>query len=86
MVSRLTEISGLDVFTEDGKHVGILEDVSIDPETGKVLGVALTRVEEDFLEKMAIEGSKGVIVPYAGIKSIGNIVLMRNIPYTVKEL
>lgn len=85
MVSRLTEISGLDAFTENGKHVGILEDVSIDPETGKVLGVALTRVEEEFLEKMEIKGSRRIIVPYGGIKSIGDIVLMRNISYTVKE-
>lgn len=85
MVSRLTEISGLDVYTEDGKRVGVLEDVSIDPENGKILGLAVTRVSEEFLEKVGVSEGRGVLVPYAGIKSIGNIVLMKNLPYTVKE-
>jgi sporulation protein YlmC with PRC-barrel domain len=85
MVSRLTDMSGLDVFTEDGKHVGVLEDVSIDPETGKVLGVVLNKVDEEFLKEMNIEGRRGVIVPFAGIKSIGDIVLMKNVVYSVKE-
>jgi len=85
MVSRLTDMSGLDVFTEEGKHVGVLEDVSIDPETGKVLGVVLNKVDEEFLKEMNIESRRGVIVPFAGIKSIGDIVLMKNVVYSVKE-
>jgi sporulation protein YlmC with PRC-barrel domain len=86
MVSRLTDISGLDVFTEDGKRVGVVEDVSIDPDSGKVLALAVGRVAEDFLEKIGVSEGRGVLVPYAGIKSIGSIVLMKNLPYTVKEV
>jgi sporulation protein YlmC with PRC-barrel domain len=86
MVSRLTEISGLDVFTEDGKRVGVLEDVSIDPESGKVIGLAVTRVEDEFLERIGISENKGILVPYAGIKSLGSIVLMKKLPYTVREV
>lgn len=85
MVSRLNDMSGLDVFTEDGKHVGVMEDVSIDPETGKVLGVVLNKVDEEFLRELSIEGKRGVIVPFGGIKSIGDIVLMKNVIYSVKE-
>ncbi len=86
MVSRLTEINGLDVFTEDGKRVGVVEDVSIDPDSGKVLAVAVGRVSEEFLDKIGISEGRGVLVPYPGIKSVGSIVLMRNLPYTVKEV
>lgn len=86
MVSRLTEISGLDVFTEDGKRVGVVEDVSVDPDSGKVLSLAVGRVAEEFMEKIGAGEGRGVLVPYAGIKSIGSIVLMKNLPYTVKEV
>jgi len=81
MVSRLTKMSGLEVFTEGGKHVGVLEDVSIDPETGKVLGIILSKLDSDFSKKIGAEGKKGVIVPYKAIKSIGDIVLLRDLIY-----
>ncbi len=86
MVVRLSEVSGLEVFTEGGKHVGVVEDFSIDPETGKVLGVVLSKVEDEFLRRMGVEGSgKGVIIPYEAIKSVGDIVLMKSITYGVQE-
>jgi sporulation protein YlmC with PRC-barrel domain len=81
MVSRLTEMSGLEVFTEGGKHVGVLEDISIDPETGKVLGIILSKLDPDFAKKVGAEDKKGVVVPYKAIKSIGDIVLMRELIY-----
>jgi sporulation protein YlmC with PRC-barrel domain len=74
-------MSGLEVFTEGGKHVGVLEDVSIDPETGKVLGIILSKLDSDFSKKIGAEGKKGVIVPYKAIKSIGDIVLLRDLIY-----
>ncbi|MBU2560122.1 PRC-barrel domain-containing protein, partial [archaeon] len=48
MVSRLSEMSGLDVFIEEGKHVGVLEDVSIDSDTGKVLGLIVSKLDSKF--------------------------------------
>jgi sporulation protein YlmC with PRC-barrel domain len=84
MVSRLSEMSGLEVFTEGGRHIGILDDVSIDPETGKVLGLILTKIEKDFAQKVGAEDKKGVIIPYGAVKSVGDIVLMREILYESK--
>ncbi|MFH1774795.1 MAG: PRC-barrel domain-containing protein [Methanobacteriota archaeon] len=86
MVVRLSEIGGLEVFTEGGKHVGIVEDFSIDPETGKVLGVVLSKVDDEFLRRMGVEGSgKGVVLPYEAVKSIGDIVIMKSITYGAQE-
>lgn len=83
MVSRLNEIIGLDVFTEDGKRIGMFQDVSIDPETGKVLGIVLTKLNGDFIKKTGIEKvGKGVIVPYVAVKSVGDIIIIRNIVYS----
>jgi len=82
MVSRLSEMSGLDVFTEEGKHIGVLDDVSIDPETGRVLGMVVSKLDPKFSEQVGAEGKKGIVAPYSTVKSIGDIVLMRSISYT----
>ncbi len=86
MVSRLNDIRGLDVFSEEGKHIGALQDVSIDPETGKVLGVVLDKIDEDFTKKAGLEDvGKGVVVPYMAVKSVGDVILLKNIVYTQKH-
>ena len=82
MVSRLSEMSGLDVFIEEGRHVGVLEDVSIDSDTGKVLGLIISKLDSKFSESVGAEGKKGVVVPYSSVKSVGDIVLMRAVSYS----
>jgi sporulation protein YlmC with PRC-barrel domain len=85
MVSRLTEMNGLDVFTEEGKHIGVLDDVSIDSDTGKILGMIVSKLDSKFSEQVGAEGKKGIVVPYSAVKSVGDIVLMRPISYTGTE-
>lgn len=85
MVSRLSEMNGLDVFTEEGRHIGGLEDVSIDPETGKVLGMIISKLDPKFSKQVGAEGKKGVVVPYSSVKSVADIVLMRPISHTRTE-
>lgn len=86
MVVRLSDVGGLEVFTEEGRHVGVVEDFSVDPETGKVLGIILSKVEDEFLRRMGLEGSgRGVIIPYEAVKSVGDIVLMKSITYGAQE-
>ncbi len=85
MVYRLTEMDGLDVFTDEGLHVGLLEDLSVDPETGKILGVVLKNTDEKFLRAMEIETTKGIIIPFSGIKAINDIIIIKNIAYSLKE-
>lgn len=82
MVSRLSEMSGLDVFVEEGRHVGVLEDVSIDSDTGKVLGLIVSKLDSKFSEQVGAGGKKGVVVPYSAVKSVGDIVLMRAVSYS----
>jgi sporulation protein YlmC with PRC-barrel domain len=76
-------MDGLEVFTEDAMHVGSIEDVSVDPKDGKVVGLVLSRVEESFIKKIGAEVGKGVIVPYAAVVAVGDIVLIKNIKYEV---
>jgi sporulation protein YlmC with PRC-barrel domain len=85
MVQRLSEISGLDAFTEDAMHVGVLEDVTIETDTGKVAGVVLGKVEEGFMKKVEAEGGKGLIIPYGAIRAVRDIVILKDILYRRKE-
>lgn len=85
MVSRLNEMSGLDVFTEEGGHIGVLDDVSVDPETGKILGMVVSKLDPKFSEQVGAEGKKGVVVPYSAVKSVGDIVLLRAISYSAAD-
>jgi sporulation protein YlmC with PRC-barrel domain len=84
LVSRLSEITGKEVFTEDGAHVGTVEDVVIDPETGKVLGILVSNVEESFWKRVGVDKAKGVNVPYMAVKAVGDIVILKNIVYTAR--
>lgn len=79
MVTRLGEIMGKEVFSENGIHVGVTEDVTIDSDTGRVLGIALGKVDESFAKFMGLEAGKKLVIPYGAVKSIGDIVLIRKI-------
>ncbi len=86
MVSRLSEMKGLDVFTEDGMHIGTCDDVAINPETGKVLGVTLTKIDGKFAKKIGLGSvGKGIVVPYMAVKSVGDVILVKNIVYAQKH-
>ncbi len=86
MVARLNEMKGLDAFTEDGMHIGTFEDVAIDPETGKVIGVILAKIDSAFAKKIGLQSAgKGVVVPYFAVKAVGDVILMKNIVYARKQ-
>jgi len=81
MVSRLTEVYGKNVYTVEGMHVGALEDISVDPESGRLGGLVISNVNKSFKNRLGIEGQKGFIIPYSGVKSVGDIILIGNVRY-----
>ncbi len=85
MVSRLTEVYGKEVFTIEGMKVGSLEDVSIEPESGKLGGLRITNINKSFTGRLGIEGRKGFIIPYSGVKAVGDIVLIGNVRYETES-
>ncbi len=84
MVSRLTELTGKDVFTEDGERVGALQDITIDPLTGKVLTVLITDVDKEFLKKLSLEETRGLSVPFKVVRAIGDVVILKNSIYSAR--
>lgn len=82
MVSKLSEITGRDIFTEEGNRVGTLQDITLDADTGRILGLLINRVDTEFSERIGIETGKGIVIPYSAVKSMGDIVLIRAISST----
>ena len=83
MIMRLSQIEGLDVFTDNGKHVGELADITIDTESGDVVEIAVVNLEEKFKKELNIEKA-GVLIPYKAVKSIGDIIVLKNVKFIVK--
>lgn len=85
MVYRLTEMDGLDVFTEDAMHIGVLEDISIDSENGKIIGLVLSRLDADFVKKVGSEVGRGIVIPYEAVVSVGDIILVKMVKYATPQ-
>ena len=86
MVSRLSKLSSLDVFTEEGLHVGVVNDVAIDTESGRIVDVVVGKVDSAFLQKIGAEASsKSALLPYRAVKSAEDIMVIRKVKYEPAE-
>ncbi|GBE55045.1 MAG TPA: hypothetical protein ENH28_02240 [Euryarchaeota archaeon] len=84
MVSKLTELAGKDVFTEEGEHVGALKDITIDPLTGKVLAILIKDVGKEFFKKLSLEDVRGLSIPFKGVRAISDVVILKNTIYNAR--
>jgi sporulation protein YlmC with PRC-barrel domain len=75
MRMELTSLYGLDVYTDKGTRVGRIDDVVIDTNEKKILGLAVGNINTDIFDV----GSKGAIIPYRWVVAIGDIILIREI-------
>ncbi len=49
MRAEITSLFGLDVYTDQGKHVGKINDVVLDSDDRRVTGLAVSDVNPDFI-------------------------------------
>jgi len=75
MIGEITTFFGLRVFTDEGRYVGKIEDVIVDPEARIVTGLAVV----DYNKAIINSKAKGVIIPYRIVKAVGDIVIIRDI-------
>ncbi|RLI77526.1 photosystem reaction center subunit H [Archaeoglobales archaeon] len=81
MISEISSLFGLNVYTDEGRYVGRVEDVVIDIETRQIRGLALHDYNKSLIESRAI----GVILPYRIVKSVGDIVIVKDVFRRRKE-
>ena len=72
---ELTSLHGLNVYTDRGTHVGMVDDVIIDANEKKISGLAIGDVNVNMFDIR----EKGVIIPYRWVTAIGDVVLIKEV-------
>jgi sporulation protein YlmC with PRC-barrel domain len=85
MITKLSKVFGKEVHTTSGARVGRVADVAIDVNTRRVSDVFITNLDQTFQKKYDLEGKKGIIFSYSGIKNIQDIVLVSDMKPRKKE-
>lgn len=81
MRAEITSLFGLDVYTDQGKHVGKINDVVLDSDDRRVTGLAVSDVNPDLFD---VE-SRGIIIPYRWVLSVGDVVVIKQTSGRVRQ-
>ena len=77
METQITELFGLQIYTDKGMFVGEVEDVLIDVDQKKIDSIVVGKVNDQLFE---LKNYKGLKIPYRIISAIDDIVLIRHLP------
>lgn len=84
-VKSLSDMTRKDVFTAKGVYTGKVTDIGIDLEKFRVKSLVIDAVKGSFLSSL-VGDKKGVVVPYAMVQSVGDVVIIKHItPASVEE-
>jgi sporulation protein YlmC with PRC-barrel domain len=75
MQDDITSLFGLDVYTNECKHLGKVEDAVLDMDGKKISQLALTDVNEELKDP----SKKGILIPYRWVMGVGDIVLVKGV-------
>lgn len=75
MLEVLTNILGLQVYTDKGVYVGIISNIVLDLNSKSADGVFLTETNPN-----VVEDSVDITIPFRWIQSIGDIVMLKHFP------
>jgi len=75
MIGEISSVIGLKVYTDEGRYVGKVEDLVIDMESRMITGIAMTEYNRIMIEAK----TPGVILPYRLVKSVGDIVIVKDV-------
>ncbi|MGQ0797606.1 MAG: PRC-barrel domain-containing protein [Methanobacteriota archaeon] len=78
MLEEISEIIGLQVYTNSGVFLGNVNNLVVDVDKGSVDGVFVGETNP-----LLVEGSRAVSVPFRWIQSVGDIVILRYFPKRV---
>ncbi len=81
MRTQITDLIGLRVYTESGVYVGEVEDIVLDIDAKRIDGLAIGSLNKDLID---VKKHKGIRIPYRLVKSVSDVVVLRNIPTMFK--
>jgi sporulation protein YlmC with PRC-barrel domain len=77
MEAQITELFGLQIYTDKGMFIGEVDDVVIDVDGKKIESIVVGKVNDQIFD---VKNFKGVKIPYRIISAIDDIVLIRHLP------
>lgn len=75
---EITTLVGREVYSNKGVFVGQVEDLRLDVDNRSVTGLALTQLNYELFDER-VNGSRGVIIPYRWVRSVGDIILVNSV-------
>ncbi len=75
MLTEVTELIGLEVYTEKGYLLGTVEDVSVDTDNQCIYGLYVGKTNP-----LLVEDGVAVLVPYRWVKAVGDIIILKKFP------
>ncbi len=78
---EISTLYGLDIYTDKGLYVGRVNDVQLDLEEQKIIGLATTKLNPNLFDTT----NHGVIIPFRWVLAIGDIVLIRQVAKQFKK-
>ncbi|MDD4127135.1 MAG: PRC-barrel domain-containing protein [Methanomicrobium sp.] len=75
MKTQITELFGMEVYTEKAVRVGVVDDAVLNVDTKKIDSLAVSDLNPELLQ---LKGFKGIKVPYRIIRSIGDVIIIRH--------
>jgi sporulation protein YlmC with PRC-barrel domain len=81
-VKNMSEVFGKDVFTNKGIFCGKISDIDINLAKFRINSLIIETGRGSFLSDM-IGGKKGVIIPYALVVNVGDVVIIKHITPTI---
>ena len=79
MLTEVTELYGMSVYTDKGLMLGQVDDVIFDMEQQDIYGIYIASPNPEMVEM-----GSAVSIPFRWIKSIGEIILLRKFPSFLK--
>ncbi|MBO8183172.1 MAG: PRC-barrel domain-containing protein [Archaeoglobus sp.] len=81
MIGEISTLFGLRVYTDEGRYVGKVDDVLIDIDQRLIKGLAVGDYNKSIIDSKA----PGVIIPYRLVKSVNDIVIIKDVFKLFKE-
>ncbi|MDD3622539.1 MAG: PRC-barrel domain-containing protein [Methanofollis sp.] len=76
MKTQVTDLFGMNVFTEKAIYVGVVDDVLINIDGKKIESLAVGELNPELADP---RGHRGYLIPYRIIKDIGDIIIIRHV-------
>lgn len=75
MKTQITDLFGMDVYTDKAVRVGNVDDAVLNIDTKKVDFLAVGNLNPDLFQ---LKGFKGIRIPFRIIKSVGDVIIIRH--------